>query len=52
MIEKRCDIKLEKEQIIGFELVGTPEKKEKGTEPVKGKRKSKKDKLREQALKD
>ena len=52
LIEKRCDIKLEKEQIEGFELVGTPVKKEKGNEPVKGKRKSKKDKLREQALKD
>jgi superfamily II DNA/RNA helicase len=52
LIEKRCDIKLEKEQIKGFELVGTPLKKEKGKEPVKGKRKSKKDKLREQALKD
>lgn len=52
LIEKRCDIKLEKEQIEGFELVGIPVKKEKGTEPVKGKRKSKKDKLREQALKD
>ena len=52
LIEKRCDIKLEKEQIEGFELVGIPVKKEKGNEPVKGKRKSKKDKLREQALKD
>lgn len=52
LIEKRCDIKLEKEQIEGFELIGTPNKKEKGTEPIKGKRKSKKDKLREQALKD
>uniref|UniRef100_UPI004047AEE4 DEAD/DEAH box helicase n=1 Tax=Aliarcobacter sp. TaxID=2321116 RepID=UPI004047AEE4 len=52
LIEKRCDIKLEKEQIEGFELIGNPEKKEKGTEPIKGKRKSKKDKLREQALKD
>jgi superfamily II DNA/RNA helicase len=50
LIEKRCDIKLEKEQIEGFELIGTPNKKEKGTEPVKGKRKSKKDKLREQSL--
>lgn len=27
LIEKRCDIKLEKEQIKGFELVGTPEKR-------------------------
>ena len=44
LIEKRCDIKLEKEQIEGFELIGTPVKKEKGNEPVKGKRKSKKDK--------
>ena len=52
LIEKRCDIKLEKEQIKGFELVGAPIKKEKGKEPIKGKRKSKKDKLREQALKD
>ncbi|MDZ7818336.1 MAG: DEAD/DEAH box helicase [Aliarcobacter sp.] len=50
LIEKRCDIKLEKEQIKGFELVGIPEKKEKGNEPIKGKRKSKKDKLREQSL--
>ena len=52
LIEKRCDIKLEKEQIKGFELVGAPIKKEKGKEPIKGKRKSKKDKLREQALQD
>ena len=52
LIEKRCDIKLEKEQIIGFELTGMPIKKEKGNEPIKGARKSKKDKLREQALKD
>ena len=52
LIEKRCEIKLEKEQIEGFELVGMPTKKEKGKEPIKGKRKSKKDKLREQALQD
>ncbi|QKF67417.1 DEAD-box ATP-dependent RNA helicase [Arcobacter venerupis] len=50
LIEKRCEIKLEKEQIEGFELIGTPIKKEKGSEPVKGKRKSKKDKLREKSL--
>lgn len=48
LIEKRANIKLEREEIEGFELVGTPIKKEKGKEPVKGKRKSKKDKLREQ----
>jgi len=48
LIEKRANIKLEREQIEGFELIGTAVKKEKGKEPVKGKRKSKKDKLREQ----
>ena len=52
LIEKRCEIKLEKEEIKGFELIGEAPKKEKGTQPIKGKRKSKKDKLREQALKD
>ena len=52
LIEKRCEIKLEKEQIKGFELIGEVIKKQKGNEPIKGKRKSKKDKLREQALKD
>ncbi len=51
LIEKRSDISLEKEQIKDFELTGSPIKKEKGLPPVKGKRKSKKDKLREQALK-
>ncbi|WP_121626524.1 DEAD/DEAH box helicase [Poseidonibacter antarcticus] len=48
LIEKRANIKLEREQIKGFELIGTPIEKEKGKEPVKGKRRSKKDKLREQ----
>jgi len=53
LIEKRCKINLDKEQIEGFELQGQVVKKAKGKEPVKGKRKSKKDKLREaQALKD
>ncbi len=47
LIEKRSQMKLEKEQIEGFEFVGTPTK-QKGQAPVKGKRKSKKDKLREQ----
>ncbi len=50
LIEKRANIKLEKEEIEDFELIGTPLLKEKGKEPVKGKRKSKKDKLREQSL--
>ena len=52
LIEKKCDIKLEKEQIEGFELSGNPILKQKGTQPTKGKRMSKKDKLRQQALKD
>jgi len=47
LIEKRSQIKLEKEQIEGFEFVGIVIKP-KGKAPVKGKRKSKKDKLREQ----
>lgn len=52
LIEKRSNIKLEREQIKGFEFKGDAPIKEKGKAPVKGKRKSKKDKLREQALKD
>ncbi|WP_419765015.1 MAG: DEAD/DEAH box helicase [Arcobacter sp.] len=48
LIEKRSDIKLTREQIVGFELTGEPIKKIKGQAPIKGKRKSKKDKLREQ----
>lgn len=49
LIEKRCGITLEREQIEGFELSGEAPIKPKGKAPVKGKRKSKKDKLREQA---
>ncbi len=52
LIEKRSGIKLEREQIPGFELKGDAPLREKGKAPVKGKRKSKKDKLREQALRD
>jgi superfamily II DNA/RNA helicase len=52
LIEKRSNIKLKREQINGFELKGDAPIKEKGKAPVKGKRKSKKDKAREQALKD
>jgi len=52
LIEKRSNIKLEREQIKGYELKGDAPIKEKGKAPVKGKRKSKKDKLREQAVKD
>jgi len=50
LIEKRCGVKLEKEQIKDFELIGEALVKEKGSAPIKGKRKSKKDKLREQAV--
>ena len=52
LIEKRSNIKLEREQIQGYELKGDAPIKEKGKTPVKGKRKSKKDRLREQALKE
>ncbi len=51
LIEKRSKITLEREQIEGFEFVGTPTT-QKGQAPVKGKRKSKKDKLREQQSKN
>jgi superfamily II DNA/RNA helicase len=47
VIEKRSQIKLEREQIKGYELKGEAPKKEKGPAPIKGKKKSKKDKLRE-----
>ncbi len=53
LIEKRSSIKLQREQIEGFELTGVAPKKVKGPAPVKGKGKSKKDKLREKkSLKD
>jgi len=52
LIEKRSSIKLEREQIKGFELTGQRVKKAKGQAPVKGKRKNKKDKAREKAKKE
>ncbi|MGB6328923.1 MAG: DEAD/DEAH box helicase [Halarcobacter sp.] len=52
LIEKRCDVKLLEEQVEGFEETGIAPLKQKGNEAVKGKRKSKKDKLREEALKN
>ena len=48
VIEKKVSIGLEREQIEGFEFTGKIPKRIKGAAPVKGKRKSKKDKLREQ----
>ena len=50
LIEKRSEIQLKREQIHGFELSGEGIKKEKAPAPIKGKKKSKKDKLREKAL--
>ncbi|MCK9492330.1 MAG: DEAD/DEAH box helicase [Sulfurimonas sp.] len=47
LIEKRSDIELRRESVEGFALVGEAPKKTKGPAPVKGKGKSKKDKLRE-----
>jgi len=47
LIEKRSEIELVRETVEGFELVGEAPQKEKGPAPVKGKGKSKKDKLRE-----
>jgi len=47
LIEKRSEIKLTRETIEGFELEGEAPQKVKGSAPVKGKGKSKKDKLRE-----
>jgi len=47
LIEKRSEIVLPRETIEGFELQGAAPKKVKGPAPMKGKGKSKKDKLRE-----
>ncbi|WP_345976747.1 DEAD/DEAH box helicase [Sulfurimonas sp. HSL3-7] len=47
LIEKRSGIRLEREQIAGFERKGEAPKKVKGPAPVKGKGKSKKDRARE-----
>lgn len=52
LIEKRSAISLVKEQIEGFALTGEAPMQEKGSAPIKGKRKSKKDKLREKAQKE
>ena len=52
VIEKRSQIKLEREQIKGYELTGEALKHVKGPAPIKGKKKSKKDKLRELKAKE
>lgn len=51
LIEKRSDIQLQRESIDGFQLKGEAPKKQKGPAPIKGKKKSKKDKLREKETK-
>lgn len=45
-IEKRSKIRLERESVEGFELVGERPERSKGPGPIKGRRPSKKDKLR------
>ena len=51
LIEKRAQVQLVREQIPGFELIGEASSTVRGQAPVKGLRKSKKDKARELALK-
>ena len=50
LIEKRYKLNIEKERIEGFDFTLLENTKQKGKAPIKGKRKSKKDKLREQNL--
>lgn len=52
LIEKRAQLCLNREMIPGFELTGEAPAKNKGQAPVKGKRMSKKDKARANALKN
>lgn len=47
LIEKKCELNLSIESLDTFKRVGVKRIKEKGTEPIKGKRKNKKDKIRE-----
>jgi ATP-dependent RNA helicase RhlE len=49
LIERQAGVQLERQQLPGFELTGEAPAALPGGAPVKGKRKSKKDKLREQA---
>jgi ATP-dependent RNA helicase RhlE len=52
LIQKRNNLNITKEQIEGFELIGEAPTKGAGPLPIKGKGKSKKDKLREKARQD
>ena len=47
LIEKKNQLMLTRRQVLGFEISDAPAEKTKGLGPKKGKRKSKKDKLRE-----
>ncbi|MEA3512469.1 MAG: DEAD/DEAH box helicase [Campylobacterota bacterium] len=47
LIEKRCELDIKKEELEKFKFTDNIQKTQKGKAPVKGKRKSKKDKLRE-----
>lgn len=51
LIEKRYDLQIKKEQIEKFGFKQSAKMQTKGKAPIKGKRKNKKDKLREQNLK-
>jgi len=51
LIEKRNRITLERRYVPGFEVSGPTPQKTKGPAPKKGRRKSKKDKLREKQAK-
>jgi len=50
VIEKKNHVTLTRQQVEGYELQGSPVTKVKGSAPRKGRRKSKKDKLREKRL--
>ncbi|QHI69035.1 DEAD/DEAH box helicase [Tichowtungia aerotolerans] len=51
LIEKRTKVRVDREQVPGFELEGEAPKKKKGPPPKKGRRPSKKDKARAAAAK-
>ena len=51
LIEKKNRLTLSREEVIGFELTDAPSPRTKGAGPIKGRRKSKKDKLRERRAK-
>jgi ATP-dependent RNA helicase RhlE len=51
LIEKKNHLMLTRQQVPGFELEDSFTEKTKGPAPTKGRRKSKKDKLREQLAK-